>query len=62
MAIVVTYFVVYRVFGWVKQNNIRLVVDASLLRNIKEKEQRLVGSKPHIIWEKKEETRLNANL
>ena len=49
MAIVVAYNVVNRVFGWVKQKNIRLVFDASLLRNIKEKEQRLAGSKPHII-------------
>jgi hypothetical protein len=49
MTIVVAYNVINRVFGWVKQKNIRLVFDASLLRNVKEKEQRLAGSKPHII-------------
>ena len=49
MASVVASNVVYRVFGWVKLKNIRLVFDVSLLRKIKEKEQRLAGSKPHII-------------
>ena len=49
MASVVASNVVNRVFGWVMQKNIRLVFDASLLRNIKEKEQKLAGSKPHII-------------
>jgi hypothetical protein len=46
MASVVASNVVNRVFGWVKQKNIRLIFDVSLLRNIKEKEQRLAGSKP----------------
>ena len=49
MAIVVAYNVVYRMFGWVEQKNIRLVFNASLPRKIKEKEQRLAGSKPHTI-------------
>ena len=49
MASVVAYNVVYRVFGWVKQKNIRLVFNASLLRKIKEKEERLADSKPHTI-------------
>jgi hypothetical protein len=49
MASVVASNVVNRVFGWVKQKNIRLIVDASLLRKMKEKEHRLAGSKPHTI-------------
>jgi hypothetical protein len=44
MASVVASNVVNRVFGWVKQKNIRLIFDASLLREMKEKEQRLAGS------------------
>ena len=49
MASVVASNVVNRVLGWVKQKNIRLIVDASLLRKMKEKEHRLAGSKPHTI-------------
>ena len=49
MASVVASNVVNRVFGWVKQKNIRLIFDASLLRKIKEKEQRLADPKPHTV-------------
>ena len=49
MASVVVSNVVNHVSGWVKQKNIRLIFDAYLLRKMKEKEQRLAGSKPHII-------------
>jgi hypothetical protein len=52
MAIVVAYNVVYRVFGWVKQKNIRLVFNASLLRKIKGKEQRLAGKKSVFVAER----------
>jgi hypothetical protein len=49
MASAVASNVINRVFGWVKQKNIRLIFDASLLMKIKEKEQSLAGLKPHII-------------